>query len=263
MIKLRGIRLEIVDRGAGRPFVFLHPGEGLDVRAPVLDRLMALGRVIAPSHPGFGASDLPAEFTSVDDLAYCYLDLFDALSLRDAVLIGASFGGWIAAEIAVRNTRHLSHLVLADTLGARFSTDPATVEIADFFSLTRTEVERRALVNPARWRSDHSALPEDALHVLARNRESFCLFGWAPYMHNPLLGRWLHRIDVPTLVLWGEGDGIVAADYGRAWAAAIPHASFQIIPDAGHFPHIEQPEALVRAVEAFVARAPAARKSDT
>ncbi len=253
MIQTRGINLEIIDKGSGRPLVFLHPGEGIDRCDAFLDGLGSLGRLIAPSHPGFGRTDLPREFKTAGDLAYFYLDLFDQLALKDAVLIGADLGGWIAAEIAVRNTRHLSRLVLLGTLGARFATDETEVEIRDIFTLLPAEVERRSYREPAKWQRDHAALSDDELFVIARNRESFCLFGWAPYMHNPGLRRWLHRIDRPTLVLWGEHDGLVSADYGRAFAAAIPGASFGLIEGASHFPHIEQPGEVLAAVRGFVA----------
>ncbi len=255
-LELRGSKLGILECGSGRPIVFLHPGDGLDARAPFLDRLAAHGRIIAPSHPGFGTSDLPAEFDSVGDLAYFYLDLFDQLKLRDAVLVGASFGGWIAAEIAIRSCANISQLILIDSVGARFSTNPAEVEIADVFSLTRTEVEQRAWVDPAKWRRDPATLSDEELLVLARDRESYCLFGWSPYMYNPMLRRWLHRISVPTLVLWGEQDRIVAPEYGRRFASAIQQAVFRTVSNAAHFPHIEQPQAVADAIGAFMKSGP-------
>ena len=253
MIQARGINLEILDRGSGRPVVFLHPGEGIDRCDPFLDGLGALGRLIAPSHPGFGQSDLPQHFNTPGDLAYFYLDLFEQLGLKDAVLIGADIGGWIAAEIAVRNTRHLSRLVLIDTFGARFASDETEVEIADIFTLKPEEVERRSFCEPAKRKRDHAALSDDELFVIARNRENYCLFGWSPYMHNPALRHWLHRIDRPALVLWGEHDQLVAPDYGRAFAAAIPGASFETIKGAAHFPQIEQPQATLAAIRKFIA----------
>ena len=84
-------------------------------------------------------------------------------------------------------------------------------------------------------------LPETELAGIARGREAFARFGWKPYMHNPHLKRWLHRIDIPTLLLWGEQDGIVRPSYGEAWRAEIPGARMEVISDAGHFPHWEQP----------------------
>jgi pimeloyl-ACP methyl ester carboxylesterase len=71
-------------------------------------------------------------------------------------------------------------------------------------------------------------------------------------MHNPRLRRWLHRIDRPTLLLWGAADRIVAPTYGENWWKAIPGARLELISDAGHFPHWEQPEVFVERLVTFV-----------
>lgn len=254
--KLGDLNIEITECGTGVPLVFLHAGEGLAFCEPLFAKLAKVCRVIAPSHPGFGHTDLPASFRTIDDLAYFYLDLFDTLQLRDAVLVGTSFGGWIAAEIAIRSTAHLSRLVLADAVGIRVSQDETAVEIEDIFTLHPDDVERRSLVEPAKWRRAVDTLSDDELGVIARNRESLALFGWMPYMYNPLLKRWLHRIRIPTLVLWGEQDGIVSTDYGRAYASAIPDARFEIIQDAAHHAPIEQHERFAAALMRFASLAP-------
>jgi pimeloyl-ACP methyl ester carboxylesterase len=94
---------------------------------------------------------------------------------------------------------------------------------------------------------------EDAeIIVHARNRDALCLYGWHPYMHNPHLNRWLGRITVPTLVLWGSDDGVVTPDYGRAYAGLIPGARFELIEQAGHHPEIEQPDALADRIARFI-----------
>src|SRR5258707_270545 len=97
-LKVNNIRLELVDQGRGRPLLFLHPGIGIDRTAPVLDHLAQRARVIAPSHPGFGGSEQPRSFTTIDDLAYFYLDLLDQLDLKDVAVVGVSLGGWIRSE---------------------------------------------------------------------------------------------------------------------------------------------------------------------
>src|SRR6476660_6360799 len=118
-LTVNGIPIEYVERGRGRPLLFLHPGIGLDPDTPFLDRLAERARVIAPLHPGFGGSAIPKNFDTVDDLAYFYLDLMDQLDLRDAALVGVSLGGWIAAEIAVKSTARISRLVLANAVGIK------------------------------------------------------------------------------------------------------------------------------------------------
>ena len=88
--------------------------------------------------------------------------------------------------------------------------------------------------------------------TLARNWDALCLYAWRPHMYNPQLKQWLRRISVPTLVLWGESDGIVTPDYGRAYSALIPGARFATIDAAGHHPEFEQPAAFVEHVARFL-----------
>jgi pimeloyl-ACP methyl ester carboxylesterase len=249
-IEVRSVRLEIIDRGKGRPLLFLHPGIGIDPAAPVLDHFAERVRLLAPSHPGFGRSDLPRSHTTVDDLAYFYLDLLDALDLHDTVVVGVSLGGWIAAEIAIKSTTRIARLVLADAVGIRVSEDPEVSDIADIFAVPEKNFIALAYHDPAKGTRDAN-LPEAKLVAQARNLESTARFAWSPYMHDPKLKDRLHRIDVPTMFLWGAQDRIVTPDYGRAYAAAIPGAQFALIDQAGHFPHLEQPEDFARQVLSF------------
>ncbi len=210
--------------------------------------------VLVPSHPGFGTSDLPKSFDSVDDIAYLYLDLLREIG--PVHVIGLGFGGWIAAEMAVRCPHDLKSLVLVDAAGIKPS-GRETVDIADTFVMDPRELLRRAWYDPSLGEVSmklpgFSQLSEEDLTTLLRNRESAALFGWNPFMHNPKLLSRLHRVAVPTLVLWGESDGIVSTDYGRAFAGAINGASFQTLQAAGHYPYLEQPERFVQAVTAFI-----------
>jgi pimeloyl-ACP methyl ester carboxylesterase len=250
--EIAGVRIEMIERGSGRPILFLHPGIGIDAKAPVLDRLAAGGRVIAPSHPGFGRSDQPKDYNTIDDLAYFYLDLMAAMELRDAVVVGVSFGGWIAAEIAVKSCERIARLVLADALGIKVG-DRETRDIADIFAMTEPQFVEHAFFDPEIGRLPYLSMPEADLVAVARNREAMARYGWSPYMHDPKLKGRLHRVRVPTLVLWGAADRIVAPDYGRAYAAAIPQARFAAIERAGHFPHLEAPDEFARAVLDFAA----------
>lgn len=251
-MQVAGVELEIVERGpsTGRPLLFLHAGEGLAPERAWLDKLAAKYRVIAPSHPGWGKTALPEWLSSVDDLAYLYLDLADRLELKDAVLVGACFGGWIAAEMAVRSTARFGKVVLAAPLGVKFGGREAR-DIADMHGMPRAEYLQAAWADPAKGAVDYTQLPETELAQIVRGRDAFTLFGWKPYMHNPRLRRWLHRIDRPTLLLWGERDGIVTPAHGESWRAEIPGAKLEVIPGAGHFPQWEQPEEFARRLIAF------------
>src|SRR5215469_2476244 len=249
-LEVDGLRIEVIEGGEGRPLLFLHPGIGVDPKAPVLDAFAAKARLIAPSHPGFGASDLAPSMTTVDDLAYFYLDLMDELDLRDAVVVGVSFGAWIAAAIAIKSTARMSRLVLANAVGIKVG-NRETRDIADIFAMLEPQLNKLAFSDPKAGERDYKSMPEAELVAVARNRESLARFAWQPYMHDPKLKSRLHRIRIPTLFLWGKDDGILSEDYGRAYCAAIPGARFELIDKAGHFPHLEQPQRFAECVFAF------------
>jgi pimeloyl-ACP methyl ester carboxylesterase len=251
-LTVHGVQLEVVERGRGRPLVVLHGENGLDPRDSFLDLLAAHGRVLAPSHPGFGHSPDVETIDTVDDLAYLYLDLLAEQDLRGVTLIGFSLGGWVAAEMAVRSTERLTGLILVAPLGIKIG-DRETRDIPDIFALAADEVARLQYHDSGRAVVDYTALSDDALTVIARNREATALYGWEPYFHNPKLRQRLHRIDVPTLLLWGASDRFVTPGYyGAAYRDAIPGARLQVIERAGHFPHLEQPEALAGCVHRFL-----------
>jgi len=189
---------------------------------------------------------------AVDDLAYLYLDLLAEQDLRGVTLIGFSLGGWIAAEMAVKSTERLTGLILVAPLGIKVG-DRETRDIPDIFALAADEVARLQYHDPGRAVVDYTALSDDALTVIARNREATALYGWEPYFHNPKLRRRLRRIDVPTLLVWGDEDRFVTPDYyGQAYRAAIPGARLVTVAGAGHFPHLERPEAFAERVAEFL-----------
>jgi pimeloyl-ACP methyl ester carboxylesterase len=248
-----GVSLEIEEKGQGRPILFLHPGEGLQAGRPWFNALAADHRVIAPHHPGFGGSTMPDWIGTVDDLAYLYLDLAAQLDLKDAVLAGACFGGWVAAEMAVRNTTRFAGLLLAAPLGIKVG-GVLDRDIVDMHAIPRAEFMRLAWADPERGEIDYTRLSDIELAGIARGREALAVFGWKPYMHNPRLKRWLHRIDIPTHLVWGEQDGIVSTAYGEAWKAEIAGATMETVPDAGHYPHWEQPERFAACARGFTRR---------
>jgi pimeloyl-ACP methyl ester carboxylesterase len=230
--------------------LILHGMAPVDPAAPFLDRLAARAGVIAPTHPGFGHSPRPDDFDTVYDLVHLYLELLDHLALDAVTLVGLAFGGWLAAEIAVACPHRLARLVLVDAMGIKVS-GPDTPDILDVFNTSPAEVRRRSWHDP-RMAPDFDAMDDAELVAYARNRDALCLYAWHPYLYNPQLKRWLGRISVPTLVLWGASDGIVTPAYGRAYAGLIPGARFEVIEQAGHHPEIEQGPALAERVLAFL-----------
>ena len=243
--------LDVLRRGAGPPVVLLHGLMPVDPAAPFLDGLASHAEIIAPTHPGFGHAARPDDFDTVYDLVHLYLDLLETLPYDAVTLIGLSFGGWLAAEIAAARTPRVRKLVLVDAVGIKVS-DRETPDIFDMFNRSPVEVRRRRWHDPDAWAPDFDAMEDEALVAHARNRDALCLYAWHPYLYNPQLARWLRRISVPALVLWGASDGIVSPAYGRAYSALIPGARFEIIEAAGHHPEIEQAATFVERVATFL-----------
>ena len=250
-LSVADLELEAVRRGSGQPLVLLHGFQTIDPQAPFLDRLARHAEVIAPSHPGFGRSPRPDDFRTVYDLVQLYVQMLEHLSHGDVSLMGFSFGGWLAAEVALKAGRRIRRLILVDALGIKVS-DRETPDICDVFNTHPSEVIRRSWHDPDKWAPNYDEMTDEALVQRARNWEALCRYGWHPYMHNPQLKRWLRCIQSPTLVLWGASDRIVTPAYGRAYADLIPGARFESIANAGHHPEIEQPAALAEHVIAFM-----------
>jgi len=237
--------------------LFLHDLDYLNsVDYPFVELLAQHWRVVCPSHPGFGHSSLPESFDAIDDLAYVYLDLLRQSGPQH--VLGAGFGGWIAAEMAIRCTRDIRSLVLIDALGIKVG-DRLQADIGDMFVVSPDELLELCWHDPSVG-ARLMPLPgpshdETTLTLLLENRRTAALVGWNPFMHSPkLLGR-LRRVDCPTLVVWGASDRLVSLDYGRAFAHAIPAARFEVIPEPGHYPYLEQPTRFTDVVEAFLASA--------
>ena len=246
-----GIELEVVRRGLGRPILVLHGFQTVDPEARFVGLLARHGAVIAPSGPGFGHSPRPKDFDTVYDLVHLYLEVLDNLPGEKATLVGFSFGGWLAAELAVACSHRIDKLVLVDPVGIKIS-DRETPDILDVFNRSPDEVRRASWHDPEKFAPDFNAMSDEALTVYARNREALCLYAWHPYMYNPQLPRWLGRIKVPTLLIWGESDRVVTPEYGRAYSRLIPGSRFELIEAAGHHPEIEQPGMFVELVSRFL-----------
>lgn len=231
--------------GYGQPFLFLHGGAGPQSVTGFAEKFAAAHdvRVLVPTHPGFGGTARPEALTTVSGLASLYNALLDQLALTDVTIIGNSIGGWITAEIALLKSPRVSGIVLIDAVGIEVPGHP----VADFFSLTMDQVFRLSFHNPEPFRIDPTTLPPAAQAIAAGNRTAISVYAGSA-MADPTLVARLGSLEVPTLVLWGESDGIVDVDYGRAYAAAIPMAQFQLLPETGHSPQQETPDQVIHAV---------------
>jgi pimeloyl-ACP methyl ester carboxylesterase len=250
-VSFAGVELEVLRKGAGDPLLLLHGFQHIDPRLPVVDLLARDVELIAPSHPGFGRSTRPADIGTVYDLVHLYLAFLDTLPRAPLTLMGFSFGGWLAAEIAVKSGRRIDRLILVDALGIKVS-DRETPDILDVFNAHPQEVVARSWHDPERFAPKFDDMEDEALVTRSRNWEALARYGFHPYMHNPQLKRWLRNIQARTLVLWGASDGVVKPSYGEAYAGLIPGARFELIVNCGHHPEVEQPEALAERVRDFL-----------
>jgi pimeloyl-ACP methyl ester carboxylesterase/quercetin dioxygenase-like cupin family protein len=246
------VDLTLTDRGQGRTFLLLHGGAGPQSVTGFAGLLASDdgggARVIAPVHPGFDGTPRPDELTSIAGLAALYVALLDGLDLTDVTVVGNSIGGWIAAELALLGSDRVGRMVLVDAVGIEVAGHP----VADFFSLTLDDVARLSYHDPERFRIDPAAMSETQREVMAGNRAALAVYGGS--MTDPTLRERLSGVGVPTLVLWGEADRIVDPDYGRAFAAAIPGARFQLLTGTGHVPQIETPRRLLATIRDFGAQ---------
>ncbi len=243
------VDLTVTEVGAGRPFLLLHGGAG--PRSFIgFGELLARKRpalVITPTHPGFNGTPRPEGLTSIVGLARTYAALLDELQIFDVTVVGNSIGGWIAAELALLDTGRIGGVVLVDGVGLEVIGHP----IADTSKLSIEEVSRLSYHDPERFRIDLSTLPPEQRKVVAANHATLTVFSGQPPGVDPSLRERLQNIDIPSLVLWGESDRVVDPDYGRAYAAAIPNAKFQLLPNTGHLPQIETPDKLLEAIWEF------------
>jgi pimeloyl-ACP methyl ester carboxylesterase len=254
MITVDGARIRLLRGGPDRedapPLVFLHGAGGHTGWMGFLDELARDYRVFAPEHPGFGRSDDPPWLDGVGDLAYFYLDVLKALGLDRVHLLGTSLGGWIAAELAVRDCTRLASLTLIGAVGITAGGRP----IDDIFRMPVEDNLRRFYADPERAARRLADMTGIDMAVAAKNRATVVRLAYRPCFHNPDLGKWLHRIAVPTLLVWGDKDGLVPPVFGEAYRALIPGSRLAVLSEAGHAPFDEQKEAFLAAFRDFVDR---------
>ena len=243
-INVSGIEIDLDILGEGPPLLYLHPEHYMHLHEPFIAKLAQYWKVFKPRHPGFDGRKPPKRFRCVGDLAYLYLDLIEQLELQQVVLLGASFGGWIGIEIAIRDTARLNSLILVSPLGVKLGSREET-DIVDLSALPEKEAASALFAScPA----DLSSFNKAQLIEVARDQQFLAYYAWKPFLHNPSLAHWLHRIKVPVQLIWGEHDGYVRTDFGKRLLDCIPDARMNIIKGAGHYPQIEKLEETVSAL---------------
>jgi pimeloyl-ACP methyl ester carboxylesterase len=248
-ISIRDCRIRLMRGGAGAPLLFLHGGGGVGIWLPCMAQLAKKFDVIAPEHPGFGDSDTPAWLDTIGDLANFYLDFLDQLDLSGVHLVGSSLGGWIAADLAVRNATRLASLTLIGAAGIHVKDVP---QVDSFLSSEEQRIRDlfydQLLAEAVIAGSQRPELEDAAL----KNRMVTAKLAWQPRNHDPHLRKGLHRIKVPTLLIWGDHDRVFPQDYAFAFERLIPGAKAVIVADCGHLPHVEKGDAFAAELEAFI-----------
>ncbi|GGL79734.1 alpha/beta fold hydrolase [Wenxinia marina] len=249
-LTVAGCRVPVRRKGAGAPLLFMHGAADGGVWLPVLDRLADTCEVIAPEHPGFGQADTPDWLDGIGDLAFFYLEFVRELGVGPVHVVGASIGGWIAAEMAVREPPALASMTLSAPAGIAVKGAPK----GDLFLWSPEETQRRLFSDPA----VAEAMPQaegDPMLVQMKNREATARLGWNPRLHNPDLRKWLHRARVPTLIVWGADDQLLPPVEGEAFRDLIPGARLEVLAGCGHLPHVERADAFADLTLAHLAGA--------
>jgi pimeloyl-ACP methyl ester carboxylesterase len=247
--RIAGCNVSVRRGGAGQSLLFLHGAGGGNRWLPFMEALSQNFEVIVPEHPGFGESEMPAWLDNVGDLAYFYLDFVEQLGLKQVHLVGASLGGWIAAEIAARNQSSLRTLTLVAAAGIHV----AGVQKGDIFLWSRQELARNLFYNQefAEVMLREEPSPEE-IELQLKNRLTMAKLAWQPRLHDPHLAKWLHRITLPTLIVWGAEDKVISAQYGPAFRDLIPNARLEVLPHCGHLPQIEKTAEFAGVVTQFL-----------
>jgi pimeloyl-ACP methyl ester carboxylesterase len=248
------VRLRVWSHGTGPALVFFHGPWGL-TWDPFLDELAKGFTVHAPEHPGT-TPEAPDDVYHLDglwDLVLCYDEMLQALGLERAVLVGHSFGGMVACELAAAYPRRASHLVLIDPLGFWRDTDP----IVNFMVLDPAQLRARVFRDPdgpAAGRLFGTA--DDPREAAAARVRLMWAMGATGKFIWPLpdkgLKKRIHRVTAPTLLLWGKEDRLVPPVYADEFTRRLPGARVQTIGDAAHAPHLEQPEPVARIIRELV-----------
>jgi pimeloyl-ACP methyl ester carboxylesterase len=249
-LRVGDVALSVLEGGTGQPLLVLHAAGGAGLWLPYHELLAQRYRVIAPDSPSFGRSAESEVVDGVDDLAFLYADLLEQLELDDLIVVGSSFGGWVAAELAVlASSEFISKLVLIDPIGLRIPDAP----IGDLFAMNPAQKMAALFHDPAVAAAMFPAQPDvEVIMAFYRDEMAFARYAWSPFCCNPKLVRRLHRISAPTLVLWGEHDRLVPRQHGERYAERIPNARLEIIAGSGHAVMMEKPKEAIDAIERFL-----------
>jgi pimeloyl-ACP methyl ester carboxylesterase len=247
--RIAGCGVSVHRGGRGQPLLYLHGARGAGRWLPFMEGLSQNFELIVPEHPGFGLSETPQWLDDIGDLAYFYLDFIGGLGLDQVHLVGTSLGGWVAAELAVRNQSSLRTLTLVGAAGIHVP----GVEKGDIFLWSTQELTRNLFYDQKLAEAMLEEQPnQEDLDIQLKNRLTTAKLAWQPRLYNVHLAKWLHRITLPTLILWGAEDRLIPSQYGPAFRDLIPNARLEILPNCGHLPQLEKTTDFVNTVTRFL-----------
>jgi pimeloyl-ACP methyl ester carboxylesterase len=247
--QIGGRATRVLEEGGGTPLLWLHDTFG-NRWSEGHELLAKSHRVIAPSLPGFDDSTTLDGIDGPEDVVFWLVDLLDALGLDRPVVLGCGLGGWMAAELAVRYPDRLGGMVLVDAYGLKLDGNLP----ADEFALTRPML-RPLVFRDASGPAAQAWLPDvdapDQVEPTLHARVAAARLCWQ-FPSSPKLRSWLSRARMPTLVVWGQHDRLVPPSHGEAYVEGLPQARLAILPDAAHYPYVEDPAAFANEVAAFI-----------
>ncbi|MGF1597132.1 MAG: alpha/beta fold hydrolase [Acidimicrobiales bacterium] len=249
-VKNGAFKIRVLRAGEGEPLVFIHGAGGL-FWDPLLDGLSQRFAVVAPEHPGFGQSQGLEHVPHIWDLVLYYNELLDELGLDRVILVGHSFGGMVAAELAANNPERVEGLVLLSPIGLWLDDHP----VPDISGIPPDALPGLILADPEGPVAAMLPAPDpndpEAILVAVNSLSSILQFIWP--LPDKGLDRRLYRVKAPTLLVWGAQDRLVDPAYGPAFASHLSDAKLVVIEGAGHLPHLEQADAVAGAVNEFLA----------
>ncbi|MBO0690704.1 MAG: alpha/beta hydrolase [Candidatus Dormibacteraeota bacterium] len=242
------IQARVLVAGRGDPVLFLHGAGGL-LWDPFLEALAGGHTVYAVEHPGARDSEALRRLRGIWELVLFYDEVLDALELQQTAVVGHSFGGMVAAELAANSRQRVTRLVLISALGLWRDDAP----IADIAGIPPAKLAELALADPTGPLAAAMTPPPDdpqALFEAAMRMASILHFIWP--IPDKGLDRRIHRVTAPALVIWGGRDRLIPPVYAEEFATRLPGAQVEIIPEAAHLPHLETPDAVRERVLAFL-----------
>ena len=253
MVEAAGTSVQVISGGSGRPLVLLHDEMGQPGMTSFHEALAQDFAITAPSHPGYGDSPHLDWIMNMRDMAGWYLEFLDDMELNDVDLLGFSFGGWLAAEMATMHPDRFNKLTLVNPMGVK----PPSGEIFDMFLVVAKEFITESFLDPENTPEFEKVCPEEPTPEQAEYwevaREQSCRLAWRPYMHYRALPNLLGRLKrLPTQIVWGERNPIVPPSAGQVYHESIPGSRLDVIENAGHRPEIERPDEFVRLVKDFL-----------